>query len=238
MSGLYWLISVTERKRLPDFISLYAANKMAVSYVTLGYGTAEREILNVLGIGSSEKAVCFSIVTEETWRSVKKDLQRKLQIDVPGTGIAFIIPLSSIGGRRELAWLTDGQNFVKGEETALKDTERELIIAICEQGYSDAVMDAARSCGAGGGTIIHAKGTGLQSAEKFLGITLASEKDVVLIVTKTAGRTPIMNAIMRSAGVDTDAKAICFSLPVTDTTGFRLIDFEEADGAVSTAAGE
>lgn len=229
MSELYWMVTVTERKRLPDFISLYTAHKISVSYVTLGYGTAEKEILNILGIGSSEKAVCFSLVTGETWRSVKKDLQRKLRIDVPGTGIAFVVPLSSIGGRRELAYLTDGQNFIKGEESVLKNTERELIIAICEQGYSETVMDAARSCGAGGGTIIHAKGTGLQSAEKFLGVTLASEKDVVLIVTKTSGRTAIMNAVMRAAGVDTDAKTVCFSLPVTDTTGFRLIDFEEAD---------
>lgn len=235
MSTLYWLITVTERKRLPDFISLYTEDQMTVSYVTLGYGTAEKEILNLLGIGSSEKAVCFSVVTDETWKRVKKDLQRKLRIDVPGTGIAFTVPLSSIGGRRELSFLTDGQNFEKGEETVLKDTERELIIAICEQGYSETVMDAARLCGAGGGTIIHAKGTGLQSAEKFLGITLASEKDVVLIVTKTAGRTPIMKAIMHAAGVDTDAKAICFSLPVTDATGFRLIDEEEADGGESAA---
>lgn len=226
MSELYFMMTITERKRLPDFVSLYQENSAEVSFVTLGYGTAEKAVLHYLGLGSTEKAVCFSLVTGEAWLQIKRELERKLQIDVPGTGIAFTMPLSSIGGKRELAFLTKGQNFTKGEESALKDTKRELIIAICEQGYSETVMDAARECGAGGGTIIHAKGTGMQSAEKFLGITLASEKDVVLIVTKTSDKAAIMQAVMQEAGVETDAKAICFSLPVTDTAGLRLYDEE------------
>lgn len=226
MSELYFMMTIAERKRLPEFIALYQENHAEVSFVTLGYGTAEKDVLHYLGLGSTEKAICFSLVTGETWKEIKHALERKLQIDVPGKGIAFTVPLSSIGGKRELAFLTKGQNFTKGEESTLKDTRRELIIAICEQGYSEAVMDAARECGAGGGTIIHAKGTGMQSAEKFLGITLASEKDVVLIVAKTAGKAEIMQAVMQKAGVETDAKAICFSLPVTDTAGLRLLDEE------------
>ncbi len=42
----------------------------------------------------------MSLVTENTWKNVKKGLQSKLRIDVPGTGIAFIVSLSSIGGKR------------------------------------------------------------------------------------------------------------------------------------------
>lgn len=227
MSELYFMMTIAERKRLPEFIALYQENGTEVSFVTLGYGTAEKDVLHYLGLGSTEKAVGFSLVTGETWREIKHALERKLQIDVPGKGIAFTVPLSSIGGKRELAFLTKGQTFTLEGESALKDTRRELIIAICEQGYSEMVMDAARECGAGGGTIIHAKGTGMQSAEKFLGITLASEKDVVLIVAKTAGKAEIMQAVMKKAGVETDAKAICFSLPVTDTAGLRLYDEEE-----------
>ena len=227
MSELYFMMTIAERKRLPEFIALYQENHTEVSFVTLGYGTAEKDVLHYLGLGSTEKAVCFSFVTGATWQEIKHALERKLQIDVPGKGIAFTVPLSSIGGKRELAFLTKGQNFTLEGESALKDTRRELIIAICEQGYSEMVMDAARECGAGGGTIIHAKGTGMQSAEKFLGITLASEKDVVLIVAKTAGKAEIMQAVMKKAGVETDAKAICFSLPVTDTAGLRLYDEEE-----------
>jgi len=46
-------------------------------------------------------------------------------------------------------------------------------------------MDAARSAGAGGGTVIHANGTGMESARKFLGVSLAAEKEIIFIVTRT-----------------------------------------------------
>ena len=38
-------------------------------------------------------------------------------------------------------------------------------------------MDAARKEGAGGGTVIHAKGTGLERAEKFLGYPSQMKKN-------------------------------------------------------------
>ena len=36
--------------------------------------------------------------------------------------------------------------------------------------------------GAGGGTVIHAKGTGLEKAERFLGVSIADEKEMIFIV--------------------------------------------------------
>lgn len=74
-----------------------------------------------------------------------------MNIDVPGTGIAFTIPVSSIGGKRALQFLTEDQDFQIGEETTLKDTKYELLIVIANQGYSGLIMDAARSENAGGG---------------------------------------------------------------------------------------
>ncbi len=90
-------------------------------------------------------------------------------------------------------------------------------------------MEAARAAGAYGGTIVHARGTGMERAEKFLGISLASEKDMIFIVVKTNQRDLIMQKIMLQAGMETPANAIAFSLPVTDTAGRRLCDAEEAE---------
>ncbi len=45
---------------------------------------------------------------------MQKDLRRKMRIDVPGTGIAFIIPVSSIGGKRALLFLTEHQTLDEG----------------------------------------------------------------------------------------------------------------------------
>ncbi len=164
------------------------------------------------------------MITDDMWLDIKRDLQRKMNIDVPGVGIAFTIPLSSIGGKKALNYLLSGHNFVKGEESKLKDTKYELLIVIANQGYSDLIMDAAREVHAAGGTVIHAKGTGAEKAEKFLGVSLVAEKELVLIVVKSDMKNDIMRAIMDKAGLESKAKSIVFSLPVTGTAGMRMME--------------
>lgn len=107
----------------------------------------------------------------------------------------------------------------------MKNTKYELIIVIANQGYSEEVMDAARAQGAGGGTVIHAKGTGLEKAEKFLGVSIADEKEMILIVAKSEMKNAIMRSIMENAGLESRVKSVVFSLPVTDTAGLRLQEF-------------
>ena len=106
----------------------------------------------------------------------------------------------------------------------MKDTVYELVIVIANQGYIELVMDAARGAGAYGGTVLHAKGTGMEQAEKFLGVSLAAEKEIILIVAKKEQKNDIMKAVMEQAGMESKAKSIVFSLPVTDTAGLRLIE--------------
>ena len=151
-------------------------------------------------------------------------MEKKLKIDAPGGGISFIIPLISLGGKKTLQFLIEKEDYQKEEESTLKNTNHQLIIVITEPGYTNMVMDAARSAGAYGGTVIHAKGTGMEMAEKFMGVSLASEKELVLIVVKTEQKNAIMQAIMKDAGLTTKAKSIAFSLPVTDTAGLRLVE--------------
>lgn len=68
--------------------------------------------------------------------------------------------------------------------------------------------------------------TGLERAEKFLGVSIADEKELILIVTKTEMKNAIMKSIMDRAGLETKARAVVFSLPVTDTAGLRLQDVQ------------
>lgn len=150
-------------------------------------------------------------------------------VDVPGTGVSFIVPLSSVGGRKTLQFLVNEQEFEKEEETSMKDTDYELLVAIANQGYIDTVMDAARSAKAGGGTVIHAKGTGMELAKKYLGVSLVEEKEVILIVTKSREKNQIMKAIMEQAGLDSKERTIVFSLPVTSVAGIRMLEEDIQD---------
>ena len=111
----------------------------------------------------------------------------------------------------------------------MKDIDYELLVAIANQGYIDTVMDAARSAKAGGGTVIHAKGTGMELAKKYLGVSLVEEKEVILIVTKSREKNQIMKAIMEQAGLDSKERTIVFSLPVTSVAGIRMLEEDIQD---------
>ena len=224
MGKLCMMTTIVNRKHFKKYFRLYQDEHLPVMFVTLGAGTASGDILDYLGLESTEKAVMFHVLEESAWENAKKNLRHKLQIDAPGEGIAFIVPLSSIGGRKTLQFLSGNQDFQKEEESVLKDTVYELIVVIANQGYTELAMDAARSAGAYGGTVIHAKGTGMEQAEKFMGVSLASEKEIIFIVAKKAQKNDIMKAVMEQAGMQSKAKSIVFSLPVTDTAGLRLME--------------
>lgn len=106
----------------------------------------------------------------------------------------------------------------------MKDTKYELLVVIANQGYTEMIMEAARKASATGGTVLHAKGTGMEKAETFLGVSLAQEKEMIFLVVKKEAKNPIMRAVMEEAGLNSKAKSIVFSLPVTETAGMRLIE--------------
>lgn len=227
MNTLYLMFTITDRNKTRRFQALYESCGVEVHFLMTGSGTAGSELLEYFGLERTEKAVMLAVVTDDTWRELRRGLERRLQIDVPGTGVVFAVPMSSIGGKKTLRYFTAGQNFEKGEESALKDTQYELLVTIAKQGYSNLIMDAAREHGAGGGTVIHAKGTGSERAEQFLGLSLVKEKELVLIVVRTEQKDRIMRAIMDAAGLASKAQGIVFSLPVTDTAGMRLTELGE-----------
>lgn len=228
MSTLYMMATICDRNQARQFLAFYREYEITVSLITFGRGITSSEILDSFGLETAQKVVIFSFVTDSEWIRIKTGLQRQMKIDVPGSGIAFIIPVSSVGGKKQLQFLTEGRDFKKAEEeSVLKDTKYELLVVIANQGYTDTIMDAARKASAVGGTVIHAKGTGIEKAEKFLGVSIAAEKEIIFMVTRREGRNAIMRAIMEQAGLGSRAGSIVFSLPVTETAGMRLIEDAE-----------
>lgn len=227
MNEIYMMGIITNRGMRDKFIAFFKNCNIHVTLSVLGVGTANSAILDYLGMEATEKVIYMAFITSDTWKQLKKELYHKMRIDIPGRGIAFLIPLSSIGGKKALKYLTVGQNVEIEEESTLKDTDFELLITIANAGYTDTIMDAARSANAPGGTVIHAKGTGMEHAKKFFGISLAEEKEMIFIVVRSPQKNDIMHAIMEQAGPSTAAGGIIFSLPVTSTAGLRLLSEED-----------
>ena len=101
----------------------------------------------------------------------------------------------------------------------MSDAKYEMVVCIVNAGYSDLVMDAARSEGATGGTVIHARGTANKEAEAIFQITIQPDKDAVLLLVPTKIKDNVLHAIYQKAGLDSACQGIAFSLPVSKTAG-------------------
>ena len=230
MGSLYCMITVVRRELGERFINFYKKNGIRTHMASLCNGTAQQKTLDYLGLEKTEKIMITSFLSDETRKKVSHELVSKMHIDVPGNGIAMTVPMESVGGKSALEDLAPGQEPQNGAERDMHATPYTLIVAIAESGSTDTVMDAARSAGARGGTVVHAKGTANDKiTNSFFGVTVASEKEMVYIVSKRSDRDVIMKAIMEKAGPTTDAKAVVFSLPVDSVVGLRSLTDTETE---------
>ena len=101
----------------------------------------------------------------------------------------------------------------------MKSNNYEVIFAIVNDGYADDVMAVAREQGVRGGTIINARGVAKEEAAAFFGITVHTEKEMVMMVVPKDIKDNVLNAIYKEMGMAKKAQGIAFSLPVTDTAG-------------------
>ncbi len=231
MKGLRLLFTIIKRSDIKEYHKFFEKNNISVIYDTLANGTAHEKTLSVLGLEKNEKAILISLITPASLKKILRGLALEMKIDLPDRGIAVAVPLSSIGGAKTLEYFSAGQETEESQKNGMISdkeeenmvAEKELIVAIYEKGYTDMVMDAAREAGAGGGTTIRAKGTSA-GAQKFFGLSLADEKEMLFIVAQTSKKKDIMKAIMQKSGIESKAHALVFALPVTESAGFRFTD--------------
>lgn len=223
MQKMYLMITITNRADCDDFTAFFNKCDVPIIYSTPASGTARQKTLDLFGLEETTKTVHYCIVTGNKMAELIKRLTREMAIDLPNRGISVAIPLSSFGGRRALEAFANGHLNDENEYEVkdMADCQTELIVVISERGHADTIMDAAREVGAGGGTLVHARGTG---GDRFLGVTLAEEKDMFYIVSTRENKKNIMQAIMDKAGPSTPAHAVVFSLPVSETAGLRIFD--------------
>jgi len=220
-----YLISVVNPGAMDRVCEIAAALDLPQTVTLLGHGTAVQSMLDLLGIESTEKRVIMTVANPEKTRKFIKEMRRQVYIGIPGHGIIMAVPIKSVGGGKTLAYLNNGEQQ-PARYTPELSNRYELIVIVANEGRTDQVMNAARAAGATGGTVLHAKGTGSKRGEKFFGVSLADEKDMVYIIAYADEKAAIMRAINENAGPGTKAGAICFSLPVSSVAGLRERDEE------------
>ena len=106
-------------------------------------------------------------------------------------------------------------------DNAQNEKDVKALFIIVNAGFAEGVLDIARQNGSRGATIMNARGEGFQH-KSFLGITIDTEKELILSVNEVAVAEKVMAAIQEKAGVDTPAHAICFMMPIETVSGIVL----------------
>lgn len=218
----YQLLMLIATPKLADRAAeMFLKSALPIQYRLHAEGTASSEIMDMLGLGSTDKAVLISTVPRSFGKVMLGKLHSELRLDAVNSGIAFTIPLTGVSKlmlRMMDHTAQQGESNGKGENR-VTDTTYTLIAAIVNRGFSTEVMDAARATGAGGGTVVHSRSIGNKEASGFWGLSVQEEKEVVLILADHDKKSEIMRGIGEKCGMHSDAKGVVLSLPIDEVMG-------------------
>lgn len=214
MAGIQLITAITESgqgEKCLEVLREYGAEMLVESSAL---GTATGDMLRLLGLSRTDKDMVFGLCAAHQVRPVMTALVGATRALTYSTSLSSIsVPLF----REEKG---EGAEKREGVSPMNESAKFEVVIVMANRGCIDLVMNAARSAGATGGTVIHARGNGSHGAEHFFGVTLADERDIFFIVTPATERVAIMQAIVREAGLNSPAKATVFSMPIQHLAGF------------------
>lgn len=179
----------------------------------LGKGTVSSHILNILGLDEMRKEILIMTIDEKLEETFHEELTKKFVFDKPNGGIAFSIPIKNIIGIRDSEYIP---NF---ESRGVEKMGYEAIFTIVDKGLSEDVIEAAKSAGSTGGTVIHGRGSGIHEKAKLFNIEIEPEKDIVLILSEKDNTDNIVNAIREKLNIDKPGAGILFVLDVNRASG-------------------
>ena len=182
--------------------------------ISIGRGTIQSRLLDILGINEVRKEIISMVVEEELAAEVIKGLGKDMQFHKPHHGIAFSYSVSEFIGSK---------NVVGNKTTSreVKNNVYKVIHVIVDKGKGGDVIDAANKAGARGGTIINARGAGIHEAQKLFSIEIEPEKEEVFIITKTELKDSIVESIRTHMRIDEPGNGIIFVLNVNEVYGLH-----------------
>ena len=174
--------------------------------IAMGRGTASNGVLQLLGLGDTSKDIVYIILEEKKCENVKAAIVQASE-SKKHFGVLFTLNVGSFvkAGSNKSDVISES----KGEET-MADNTYQMINVIVNKGYAEDAMAAARKAGAGGGTIISARGTAKEGDAAFFGMTIVPEKDMLMILVPSDKKDAIVNAITELPCFDQAGSGIIF----------------------------
>jgi hypothetical protein len=215
MEAMKVILSIVERGQGAAMLKLYRKRQVPIHIQCTGKGTATSEIMDILGLGSSEKDVLLSFAAASAAKKLLHDLDNELRGHTGGAGIVVSIPVSGLNSLVANLAAYHAESLKEKEEgNDMERSENSLILVVCARGCTDDVMTTAKAHGARGGTVIKGRLSGRKELEQAYEVELKAEREIVAIVVPTSLRGPIMEAINTEHGLRSEAQAALCSLPI------------------------
>jgi Nitrogen regulatory protein P-II. len=159
-------------------------------------------------------AVIFTLMHDEA-DSVVQELRRASMEDPePFSGMALL--LAATGMERPGSGIENAKSVPKRTGDERMNTSNTLITCIITRGQAGEIMSVARQAGARGGTILNARGTGTEDDVKFFGISLAPEKEMLLIAAHNDHVQAILDAVCTLPIFNEPGAGIVYTTPVEE----------------------
>ena len=176
--------------------------------ISRGKGTASNSFLQILGLADSDKDLIYVLASSEKMKPIMDAMILASSEKKQPFGIIFTLGVNS--------FLKAGT--ITGKDDTNMETSHQLITVIVNKGFADDAMAAARKAGAGGGTIMNARGTARPGEETFFGMEIVPEKDMILILAENAKVQPILDAIKALPCLEKPGTGIAFACPAENFT--------------------
>ncbi len=116
-------------------------------------------------------------------------LNTKFKLNKPNHGIAYATDVAFVCGSVNLS--CSGFNNIGGEDKSMYQS----IYTIVDKGRGEAVVEAATKAGAGGATIVGARGSGIHETGRLFNMDIEPEKEVVIIILKSEIAERVVSSI-------------------------------------------
>ncbi len=210
------LFSITERGKGKKLIELLNGKNIKLHLQFVGAGTASSDMMDILGLNSSDKDVILSLAPYASVESLAEHLSDDFSSRKGLNGLLMVISPSA-SGKLLNAIIAHGvtKNTTKEGRRAMETTHSfSLVIVAVNEGYSEEVMQTARRAGATGGTIIRARMSGTDQIEQAVGTDVPTEREIITILASDNIRDKILEDINGELGLRSEANGVVCSVPV------------------------
>jgi len=106
------------------------------------------------------------------------------------------------------------------------------LVAILAEDLEERAINSAKKAGAGGVTILDARGIGTKEKKTFFGLTYEGSQSVLLFVLEKQLSVKVLKQITRDLNLKSSSKGVVFTLPLEHIAGIDMEQLERFESRI------